>query len=46
MESYRVHLDRRVEERRAAVRAAQAESGCYVLTEEEFLREVQCVREP
>jgi hypothetical protein len=41
MESYREHFDRRVEERRAAEEASQADDGCYVLTDEEFWREVR-----
>jgi hypothetical protein len=41
MEGYREYLDRRVEQRRAEVKASEAESGCHVLTEEEFLPELR-----
>jgi len=41
MEGYQEHLDRRVEQRRAEEKASEAESGCHVLTEEEFLREIR-----
>ncbi len=46
MESYREHLDRRVERRRAEIRASEAKSGCYVPTEEEFWEELKYFREP
>jgi len=46
MESYREHLDRRVERRRAEIRASEAKIGCYVPTEEEFWEELKYFREP
>jgi hypothetical protein len=45
MESYREHLDRKVEERRAAEKSSLADDGCYVLTDEEFWREVRWFRD-
>jgi hypothetical protein len=46
MESYREYLDRKVEQRRAEIKASEAESGCHVLTEEEFWQELEYFREP
>jgi hypothetical protein len=46
MESYREYLDRKVEQRRAEIKASEAESGCHVLTEEEFRQELEYFREP
>jgi hypothetical protein len=41
MESYREYLDRKVEQRRAEDKASEVESGCHVLTAEEFWREIR-----
>ena len=45
MESYREYLDRKVEQRRAEIKASEAESGCHVLTAEEFWQEIREVQE-
>ena len=45
LDSYREHLDRRVEQRRAEIKASEAESGCHVLTEEEFWQELEYFRD-
>jgi len=46
MESYREYLDRKVEQRRAEIKASEAESGFHVLTAEEFWQAVQELQEP
>jgi len=45
MEGYEDYLDRRVEQRRAEISASEAESGCHVLTEEEFWEELEYFRD-
>ena len=41
MEGYQEYLDRKVEQWRAEERASEAESGCHVVMEEKFLREIR-----
>ena len=41
MEGYQEYLDRKVEQRRAEDKASEAESGCHVLTAEEFWQELR-----
>ena len=41
MEGYQKYLDRKVEQRRAEIKASEAESGCHVLTAEEFWQEIR-----
>ena len=45
MEGYQEYLDRKVEQRRAEDKASEAESGCHVLTAEEFWQGVREVQE-
>ena len=45
MEGYQEHLDRRVEQRRAEIKTSEAESGCHVLTEEEFWQELRSLED-
>jgi len=46
MEGYQEHLARKVEQRRAEIKASEAESGFHVLTGEEFWQALQQLQEP